>query len=57
MMVSACLTGDMVQSNSISIAINKAYNIPTLITGIVLVVLTAMIVIGGIQRIASVTEN
>lgn len=57
MMVSACLTGDMVQSNSISISMNKAYNIPTLITGIVLVVLTAMIVIGGIQRIASVTEN
>ncbi|EJO5348026.1 sodium:alanine symporter family protein [Clostridium botulinum] len=57
MMVSACLTGDMVQSNSISIAINKAYNVPTLITGIVLVVLTAMIVIGGIERIASVTEK
>lgn len=57
MMVSACLTGDMVQSNSIAISINKAYNVSQLVVGIIVSILVGLIVIGGIKRIASVTEK
>lgn len=57
MMVSACLTGDMVQSNSIGISINKAFEVPNIVVGIIVAILTALIVLGGIQRIASVTEK
>lgn len=57
MMVSACLTGDMVQSNSIGISINKAFGVPNIVVGIIVAILTALIVLGGIQRIASVTEK
>ena len=57
MMVSACLTGDMVQSNSIGISVNKAFGVPNIVVGIIVAILTALIVLGGIQRIASVTEK
>lgn len=49
--------GSMVQSNSISEAVNGATGIPTWVIGIVLVVLAAIIFIGGISRLASVTEK
>ena len=51
--------GAMVQSNSISEAINTASNgfIPTWVVGAVLAVICAIIFIGGIQRIASVAEK
>ncbi len=49
--------GAMVQSNSISETMGNALNISGWIIGLVLVVISAFIFIGGIQRIASVTEK
>lgn len=49
--------GCMVQSNSISSTINNALGIPTWVVGIVLVVISALIFLGGIKRLASVTEK
>jgi len=49
--------GSMVQSNSIAEACNTAFSIPTWIIGLVVAVLSAFIFIGGIKRIASVTEK
>lgn len=49
--------GTMVQSNSIAENFNSALNIQPWIVGIVLVVITGIILIGGVQRIASVTEK
>ena len=49
--------GCMVQSNSIGSTIETAFGIPGWIVGIVLVVICAMIFIGGTQRLASVTEK
>ncbi len=46
-----------VQSNSIGISINKAFGVPNIVVGIIVAILTALIVLGGIQRIASVTEK
>ncbi|MBR5527818.1 MAG: sodium:alanine symporter family protein [Clostridia bacterium] len=49
--------GSMVQSNSIAEACNTAFGIPGWIIGIIVAVVAAIIFIGGIQRIASVTEK
>ena len=49
--------GSMVQSNSISEALNTAFNVPTWVVGLILAALCAFIFIGGIQRIASVAEK
>ena len=49
--------GCMVQSNSIGSTMNTAFGIPTWIIGIVLVAICAFIFLGGVQRLASVTEK
>ena len=49
--------GCMVQSNSIGSTIQTAFGIPGWIVGIALVVICALIFIGGTQRLASVTEK
>ena len=49
--------GCMVQSNSIGSTIHNAFGIPSWIAGIVLVIICALIFIGGTQRLASVTEK
>ena len=49
--------GCMVQSNSISEACTNAFGIPGWIMGIVVAILAGFIFLGGIHRIASVTEK
>ena len=49
--------GCMVQSNSIGSTIQTAFGIPSWIVGIALVIICALIFIGGTQRLASVTEK
>ena len=54
----ACIgTGNATQSNSISGVLNANFNIATWITGIVLTVIVAVVIIGGVKRIASVNEK
>jgi AGCS family alanine or glycine:cation symporter len=48
--------GNMVQSNSVAEAVKTSLNIPHYITGIVLAIFTAMVVLGGIKSIARVTQ-
>ena len=48
--------GNMVQSNSVAEAVKTSLNIPHYITGIVLALFTAMVVLGGIKSIARVTQ-
>ncbi|MGE7920432.1 alanine/glycine:cation symporter family protein [Viridibacillus sp. NPDC093762] len=45
-----------VQSNTIATSVGEAFNIEPYIIGIVLVVLTAMIIFGGVHRIVKVTQ-
>lgn len=45
-----------VQSNSIAIAVNNAFDIPNYITGIAVALLLGIIVIGGVKRISTVAE-
>ncbi len=49
--------GCMVQSNSIGSTFETAFGIPTWIVGIALVVLCGVIFLGGVRRLASVTEK
>lgn len=49
--------GCMVQSNSIGSTFETAFHIPSWIVGIVLVLICGFIFLGGIQRLASVTEK
>ena len=49
--------GCMVQSNSIAESCNTAFGVPGWVVGLILAIISAIIFIGGIQRIASVTEK
>lgn len=48
--------GCMVQANSISGMIQNQFNIPTWITGLIMAVLTAVVILGGIKSIAKVCD-
>lgn len=48
--------GNMTQSNSIAAAMNTTFNISPLVMGIIVAVATGLVVIGGLKRIAQVTE-
>jgi AGCS family alanine or glycine:cation symporter len=48
--------GNMVQANSIAAAMNSSFGISNATTGIVLLVLTAAVILGGIKRIAAVAD-
>ena len=49
--------GCMVQSNSIGSTFENAFGIPSWVMGIVLVIICAVIFLGGVQRLASVCEK
>ncbi len=48
--------GNMTQANSISAAVNTTFNVPTWITGVILMLCSFAIVIGGIQIISKVSS-
>ena len=49
--------GCMVQSNSIGSTFQTAFGVPSWIVGVILVAICAVIFLGGVQRLASVTEK
>jgi AGCS family alanine or glycine:cation symporter len=55
--VAAFGIGNTVQSNSVARAAERAFSIPYWVTGLVLAGLTFSVIIGGIKRIAEVTER
>jgi AGCS family alanine or glycine:cation symporter len=48
--------GNMVQSNSIAAALENSFSVSPTITGVVLAVITAAVILGGIKRIAAVAN-
>jgi AGCS family alanine or glycine:cation symporter len=48
--------GNMVQANSVADAARSSLGVPVWITGVVLSLLTALVILGGIKRIAEVTQ-
>lgn len=49
--------GNMVQSNSVAESLNYSFAIPKIATGIILALVTAVVILGGIKRIGVVTER
>ena len=49
--------GNMVQTNSMALVGNSVFNIPVIVTGVVMALLTWIVVVGGIKRIGEVTEK
>ncbi len=49
--------GNMTQVNSISGNMESVFGIPTWVTGIVILAIAALVIIGGLKRIAAVTER
>ena len=49
--------GNMVQSNSVALAMQGSFKVPPLATGIILAVITALVIVGGIKRIGAFTEK
>lgn len=49
--------GNMTQSNSVAAALNETFSIPPIATGVVLAVITALVIVGGIKRIGAFTEK
>lgn len=49
--------GNMTQINSISGNMNSVFGVPTWVTGIVIVIVAGLVILGGLKRIASVTEK
>ncbi|WP_408070746.1 alanine/glycine:cation symporter family protein [Butyrivibrio sp. JL13D10] len=49
--------GNMGQINSIAVNMNSAFGIPHIITGIVLMIFAGLVIVGGLKRIAAVTEK
>ncbi len=48
--------GNMVQSNSVADAVKSSFGVPVYITGIVLAIATAIVILGGIKSIGKVTS-
>jgi len=49
--------GNTVQANSISTMMFNQFSVPTWMTGVTLMVLTGIVIIGGVKRIASVCDK
>lgn len=49
--------GNMAQVNSISTSLLNSFQIPPIVTGVVMASTVALVIMGGIKRIASVTEK
>jgi AGCS family alanine or glycine:cation symporter len=55
--VAAFGIGNMVQANSISALVHESFRISPWITGTIMTILTAVVILGGIQSIATVCEK
>lgn len=53
--VAAFGIGNMVQSNSVADAVEATFHVPFYVTGIILMIFTAVVILGGIKNIGKVT--
>jgi AGCS family alanine or glycine:cation symporter len=55
--VAAFGIGNMVQGNSVAAAMQASFNIPPFVSGVVIALAAAAVILGGLKRIAQVTEK
>src|SRR5699024_7343850 len=51
------LASNMIQANAISGTLENFFNIPSWIIGLILIVLVALVTLGGVKRLGKVTEK
>jgi len=49
--------GNMSQGNSIALAFHSSFSIPPILTGAIIMVLSAIVLLGGMKRLGAVTEK
>ncbi|MFO8063426.1 MAG: alanine/glycine:cation symporter family protein [Spirochaetota bacterium] len=49
--------GNMVQSNQVAQSVEQSFGLPVWITGVILAILVALVIVGGIKSIAKVAER
>ena len=49
--------GNMTQGNSIAESVNGTFGVPKMVTGVVLMVITGLVILGGVQSISKVCEK
>lgn len=50
-------TGNMMQANQMALAFHAQFGIPKIVSGIIITILVALVIIGGIKRIGMVAEK
>ena len=50
-------TGNMAQINGVAVSLESAFRVPSYATGIVMAILVGLVILGGIKRIAAVSEK
>ncbi len=55
--IAALGIGNMVQANTMAAALNTAFGLPHAVTGVLAVILVALVILGGIKRIAATAER
>lgn len=54
----ACIgTGNATQSNAIADVVNSTTTVPKWVTGLVIMIIVALVILGGVKRIASINEK
>lgn len=48
--------GNMAQSNSIATSLKDTWNVPAIVTGVVVSILIALVIVGGVKRIGTITQ-
>jgi AGCS family alanine or glycine:cation symporter len=56
-MIAAFGIGNMVQANSVAHAMESSFSTPTWLTGLVITVVSAFVILGGVKRIATVAAR
>lgn len=49
--------GNMTQANSMAVGLREAFSVPPFLTGVLTMAVVAMVLLGGVKRIAGVTEK
>lgn len=49
--------GNMTQANAVAGGLKETFHVPTAVTGVVMMIMVGIVLIGGVKRIAAVTER
>ena len=56
-LIGFCLSAAMVQGNTVADSLRSSYNVPVIVTGVIVAALLLLVAVGGVGRITSVTST